>query len=174
MSKTKLRIHTWPEKILRKKARKVVKFDESIKELLEEMLALMRVAGGAGLAGNQAGLDLQLIVIEAEDRIYKLVNPCIVKSEGSLVFLEGCLSFPDLEIKVKRNKHIWVSACDAKGKKIDLEIEGVLAVVFQHEIDHVNGVVFTDRVSIWQKIKNYPRLKLIEKGTRDALREQNK
>jgi peptide deformylase len=174
MSKTKLRIHTWPDKILRKKIKAVTEFNESIVELLDEMLALMRVADGAGLAGNQVGLDLQLIVIEAEDRIFRLANPCIVKREGELVFLEGCLSFPDLELNIKRSRRIWVNAYDEKGEKVELEIEGVWAVVFQHEIDHLNGIGFIERASSWQKIKNYPRLKLIIKRTKDELRKQRK
>jgi peptide deformylase len=171
--KTKLRIHTWPESILRKKCAQVTVFDQSIIELFDEMLTIMRVSDGAGLAGNQVGLDLQLVVIELENKIYKLANPSIIRAEGSIVFREGCLSFPGLEVDVKRKRKIWVKACDERGQKLDLEIEGVLAVVFQHEIDHVNGITFIDRISMLQKIKIYPCLKRISRNTKNDLRKQN-
>jgi len=168
MSTTKLRIHTWPEKILRRKTKEVKVVDDNIRAKLNEMLALMRVLGGAGLAANQAGLDLQLIVIEAEGQVFKLANPRIVKSKGSLLFTEGCLSFPGLELQVKRNKKIWLTALDEYGKPIDFAAEGLLGVVFQHEIDHINGITFIDRISVWQRIKAKPTLRQIVKNTKQS------
>ena len=161
MNKTKLRIHIWPERILREKCRKVEKVDAKIKYLLGEMLSLMRVNGGVGLAANQAGLDLNLIVIEAENYTFKLVNPRIVRKEGSISFFEGCLSFPGLELKIKRANKVWISAQDEEGESIKIKAEGFLAVIFQHEIDHIEGVVFIDRISFWQRLKAYPRLRKI-------------
>jgi len=166
MSKTKLRIHTWPEKILKKKCKKVEKVNNRIKELLDEMLALMRVNSGVGLAGNQAGLDLNLIVIEFDGKVYKLVNPRVVKAQGQICFREGCLSFPGLEIDVKRHKKVTVKALDEQGKPLDINAEGILAVILQHEIDHIRGVVFIDRISLWQRIKALPKLRAIKKKTR--------
>ena len=161
MNKTKLRIHIWPEKILRKKCRKVEKADAKIKYLLEEMLSLMRVSGGAGLAANQAGLDLRLIIVEAENRTFKLINPRIVRKEGSISFSEGCLSFPGLELEVKRANKVWISARNEQGEPIKVKAEGLLAVIFQHEIDHINGVVFIDRISFWQRLRAYSGLRKI-------------
>jgi len=172
MGKTKLRIYTWPEGILRKKCQRVGKVDEEVRGLLDEMLSLMRISGGAGLAGNQAGLDLSLIVIEVENHIFKLVNPEIVKREGSVSFLEGCLSFPGLELEVKRGNKVWISALNEEGKPVEIEAEGFLAVIFQHEIDHIKGVAFIDRVSFWQKIKAYPKLRKIIRRTKNRLRKQ--
>ena len=166
MNKTKLRIHIWPEKILRKKCRKVEKADAKIKSLLEEMLSLMRVSGGAGLAANQAGLDLSLIVIEVEKHTFKLVNPRITRKEGSISFFEGCLSFPGLELKIERANKVWISAMNEEGESVEIKAEGFLAVVFQHEIDHIEGVVFVDRISFWQRLKAYPGLRKIIRGQR--------
>ena len=166
MEKTKLQIHTWPEKILRKKCRVVRKVDDNIRSLLDEMYALMKVSDGVGLAVNQAGLDLKLFVIEAEDKTYKLVNPKIIQRHGEITFREGCLSFPGLELDIKRANKIKVAALNEKGELIDIDATGVLAVVFQHEIDHVNGTVFIDKVSFWKRLRIIPQLKKIAKLTK--------
>lgn len=146
--------------------------DEKVRESLDEMLSMMRVSGGAGLAGNQAGLDLSLLVIEVENHIFKLVNPQIVKSEGSVSFPEGCLSFPGLELEVKRANKVWITALNEDGKPVEIEAEGFLSVIFQHEIDHIRGVVFIDRISFWQRLKTYPKLRKIIRRTKDGLRKQ--
>ncbi len=174
MNKTKLRIHTWPEDILCKRSQKVGKVDEEVRCLLDEMLSLMRVSGGTGLAGNQAGLGLSLIVIEIENHIFKLVNPEIIKSEGSVSFPEGCLSFPGLELEVKRANKVWVSALNEEGKPVEIEAERFLAVIFQHEIDHIEGITFIDRVSFWKRIKAYPKLREIIRKTKDEVRNQKR
>jgi len=167
----KLRIHTWPEKILRTNCKDVKKVDDSIRNFLDQMYQLMRVAGGIGLAANQAGLDLNLIVIEDEGRVFKLVNPKITKQKGKILFLEGCLSFPALELEVKRANKVWVTALNEKGEKLDIEAEGVLAVVLQHEIDHINGIVFIDRIPFWKRIKIRSQLKKIQKQTHERMRK---
>ncbi|MCF7907495.1 MAG: peptide deformylase [Candidatus Omnitrophica bacterium] len=174
MSKTKLRIHTWPEKILRKKCKKIKVVDDSIRSQLSEMLTLMRVTDGFGLAGNQAGLDASLIVVGIEDSVFKLVNPKIIKREGSISFPEGCLSFPGLEMEVKRDNKILISALNENGKKVEIEVEGVLSVIFQHEIDHIEGKVFIDRVSFLKRLQIAPKLAAITRRTRNVLRKQEK
>jgi len=174
MSATKLRIHTWPEEILKKKCRQVATVDETIRSYLNEMLLLMRVSSGIGLAANQAGLDLSLIVIEYQEHTFKLINPHIIKEEGFISFVEGCLSFPGLELEVKRKERIRVLAQDERGNPLDLEIKGFLAVVFQHEIDHVNGITFVDRISFWQRLKAAPKLRLIRRKTKNGLFKQEK
>ncbi|MBU2045053.1 MAG: peptide deformylase, partial [Candidatus Omnitrophica bacterium] len=127
MKTIKLRIHTWPEKILRKVCKEVKVIDQSVLCNLDEMLKLMRKTKGMGLAANQAGLSESLVVVEILDQVFKLINPRITKQEGSITFLEGCLSFPDLEMDVKRAKKILVEALDEKGRKIEFETEGPLA-----------------------------------------------
>ncbi len=174
MSETKLRIHTWPEKILRKKCQEVKVVDDSVRAKLSEILALMRVADGMGLAGNQAGLDLSLVVVEVKDQVFKLVNPQIIKQEGLISFAEGCLSFPGLELEIKRANKIWISALNEKGQAVEIEAEGLVSVIFQHEIDHIQGRLFIERVSFFKKLQIMPKLRLIARRTKDGLRKQEK
>ena len=163
MEKTKLKLHTWPEKILKKKCRKVTVIDDRIRQLLDEMRSVMVINKGVGLAANQVGVDLSLIVVDGKDRVFKLINPVIVKKEGRTIFNEGCLSFPEIELEIKRAKKVWLSALDEKGEPIELEADDTLAVIFQHEIDQINGIVFTDRVRFFQKIKLRNQLKQLVK-----------
>ena len=100
MKRIKLRIHFWGEKILRRKCRKVREVNDDIRMILDEMYSLMRVSDGIGLAANQAGIDLRLIVIQIKDDIFKLVNPKIIKREGSIKIEEGCLSFPGVTLDI--------------------------------------------------------------------------
>jgi len=171
MNQTKLRIHTWPEKILKTSSREVAEVTDDIRSKLDEMVILMGLNKGLGLAANQAGLDLRLVVIEFEDKIFKLVNPKIVKSEGSIKITEGCLSFPDIDIEIKRFNKVWVEALDETGQPLVIEADDILAVIFQHEIDHINGIPFIYRISFWQKLKIIPKLNRVKKATKDALRK---
>lgn len=164
MMKTKLKIHKWPDKILTKQSAKIERPDQDTKDILDQMYILMKASDGVGLAANQVGLAMQLIVIEAGGEIYKLINPKITKREGSITLQEGCLSFPGIELEVKRSDKVFIEALDPKGQPVSLKPEGVLAVIFQHEIDHINGVTFVDRVSFWQRLKMSSKLRKIKKG----------
>ncbi len=169
MRETKLKIHLWGESILRKKCRKVENVDDGIRSTLNEMYSLMKISDGVGLAANQAGIDLQLIVIEFKNDIFKLVNPRIIKKEGSIRFDEGCLSFPGLTLNVKRAEKVWVSALDDKGNPLDIEASGILAVILQHEIDHINGIVFIDRIPFMERLKIRGRLREIRRQAKDGV-----
>ncbi|MEI8349958.1 MAG: peptide deformylase [Candidatus Omnitrophota bacterium] len=169
MSEKKLRIHTWPDKILRKRCRRVKVVDDNVRDILDQMHALMVIHKGIGIAANQTGVDLSLLVIETPDHCLKLVNPRIIKKEGRSKILEGCLSFPELEIEVKRAKKIWLSALNEKGEPVDMEVEGVMAIIFQHEIDHLSGIVFIDRIPFWKRLKIAGKLKKIKKITKNEL-----
>lgn len=171
---TKLRIYTWPERILSKKCRRVVVIDDKIKKLFDEMRLLMIEAKGVGLAANQVGLDLSLALIEFEDKVFKIINPRVIKKEGKVKFLEGCLSLPGLEVEINRSKKVWVSYTDEKGEPVDLELDGILAIVFQHEIDHLNGILINDKISLWKKVKVSPQLRKIKKDTKNELSKQAK
>ena len=171
MKRIKLRIHFWGEKILRRKCRKVREVDDDIRMILDEMYSLMRVSDGIGLAANQAGIDLRLIVIQIKDSIFKLVNPKIIKREGSIKIEEGCLSFPGVTLDIKRAGKVWVSSLDETGSPIDIEAGGILAVALQHEIDHINGVVFIDRVSFLKRLKLKNKLREIRKMAKHAVRQ---
>ncbi|MFO8053466.1 MAG: peptide deformylase [Candidatus Omnitrophota bacterium] len=162
--KTKLKIHKWPDRILREKTKDIKEPDEVIENILDQMYVLMKASDGVGLAANQVGLAMPLIVIEAEGNIYKLINPKITKKEGSITFKEGCLSFPGIELEIKRSHKICVEALDFKGRPVSFNLQGVLAVVFQHEIDHINGITFIDRISFWKRLMITPLLNKIKNG----------
>ncbi|MCM8773586.1 MAG: peptide deformylase [Candidatus Omnitrophica bacterium] len=171
MKGTKLRIHFWGEKILRTKCRQVKEVNDEIRKLLDQMCVLMKNCDGMGLAANQAGLDISLVVVNSGKEILKLINPKILKREGSTEFEEGCLSFPGLYINIKRARKVWVSYWNEKGEPLTIEASGILAVVLQHEIDHINGVVFIDRLPLWGRIKLRKRLKEIKGKYKNGMSE---
>ena len=138
------RILTVEEPILRRRARKVTRFDASLHELLDDMLETMRDAPGIGLAANQIGVPLQVAVIELEGKITELVNPEIVKASGEILDWEGCLSLPGFVAEVKRHGKVTVKARDRRGKEFRVKGEELFARALQHEIDHLNGVLYID------------------------------
>ena len=141
-----LRIVHYGTPSLRRAAAKISKVTPDLKELAKEMDALMREANGVGLAAPQVGIEKQIAVIDVGEGPIVLVNPRIVKSEGEEVLVEGCLSLPGLFGEVKRAEKVTVAATDLSGKPIKIEAEGMLARVLQHEIDHLRGKLFIDRV----------------------------
>ena len=145
--------------VLRNKARKVSRFDDAIRALVQDMIETMRDAPGVGLAAPQIGVPLQVAVIEAEkDELHVLVNPEIVKAEGEHILDEGCLSVPGYWGKVKRSEKVTVKARDAHGKEIRISAaEGLLGQALQHEIDHLNGMVYVDRLDSLDELQRTPR-----------------
>lgn len=174
MKKTKLRIHTWPEQILKKKCRPVKVVNDEICKLLDEMQNLMIEKQGVGLAANQVGLDICLIVIQFKNWSLKLANPVIIEKEGTIKICEGCLSFPGLDLEVTRARKVSVSALDEKGQQLSLKAEGIIAVILQHEIDHINGTVFIDRIPLWKKVRSLAKLNSIKTRTKNELCKQRK
>ena len=159
------RITKYGEKILAKKTKRVV-FDEIRKDLpalLADMFETMDAVGGAGLAANQVGLDLRLAVIkihrEDEDPLsIVIINPEMVEKSGSMYEDEGCLSFPGLFAKVKRAAKVKVRALNEKGLPIEINAEGLFAKALQHEMDHLDGVTFVDRLPLLSRLKLKPTL----------------
>jgi peptide deformylase len=153
-------IVTIPEPILRKKARKVTEFGPELQTLIDDMVETMREAPGVGLAAPQVASPLRVIVIEYGDeenedappKLYTMVNPEIVRvSEETVVGTEGCLSIPGFIGDVERLEQITVKGQNRHGQPMRVKANGWLARVFQHEIDHLNGVLFTDRaLRIWK------------------------
>lgn len=137
-------ILTAEEPILRERAKKVTRFDASLHRLLEEMVETMRDAPGIGLAANQIGVPLQVAVIELEDKVTELINPQIVRSSGEVVDWEGCLSIPGFVAEVKRRAKVTVKARDRHGKEFRVKGDELFARALQHEIDHLNGVLYID------------------------------
>jgi len=153
-------IVTIPEPVLRKKARKVSDFGPELQALIDDMVETMRNAPGVGLAAPQVASPLRVIVVEFGDeeneeippKLYTMVNPEIVRvSEETVVGTEGCLSIPGFIGDVERLDQITIKGQNRFGKPMRVKANGWLARIFQHEIDHLNGVLFTDRaLRIWQ------------------------
>ena len=146
--------------VLRRKARKIVKITAEHRKLIEDMIETMRDAPGVGLAAPQVGVSERLVVIEYGDdedenvpkKLYVLVNPEIVQaSEEKVEGIEACLSVPQLVGEVDRHEKLVVKALNRHGKPVKIKVEGWMARIFQHEIDHLDGILFTDRASrIWR------------------------
>jgi peptide deformylase len=138
------KIRTDPDPILRKKAKKVQAVDILVKQLLNDMLETMYAAKGVGLAAPQVGISKRIIVCDVGEGPLKLINPKILNYEGEELAVEGCLSLPNLFGEVERFTKIWVKGLNENGKVCKFEAQGWLARVIQHEIDHLEGILFTD------------------------------
>jgi peptide deformylase len=138
------RILTADEPILREKTKRVSQFDTSLHRLLDDLLATMRDAPGIGLAANQVGVPLQVAVIEIDGTITELINPQVVRRSGSSVDWEGCLSIPGFVAEVERSEKVTVKAKDRHGKEFRVKGGELFARALQHEIDHLNGVLYID------------------------------
>ncbi len=149
-----LGIKIYPNSILRKKANKVHKIGKEVRQLASDMIETMRFAKGMGLAGPQVGISKRIIVIEAMedmDSPLVLVNPKILKRRGRSSFCEGCLSVPDATSDIIRPEFIVVEACDLNGKIVKIDTGGLLGRVIQHELDHLDGILFIDRISFLKR-----------------------
>ncbi len=131
---------------LRKKSKPVEKFDQKLNELLDDMAETMYDAKGLGLAAPQVGVLRRVVVIDVGEGLIELINPVIVKAEGQQREEEGCLSLPEQQGIVLRPARVVLSAQNREGKEIKLTGEGLLARAFCHEIDHLEGVLFTDKM----------------------------
>ena len=158
-------IVTLPDPILRRKAHPVSNFDKKLQVLIDDMVETMREAPGVGLAAPQVGIGERLIVIEyaeppeegeeekeVKPKLYVMANPEIVKaSDETVLGVEGCLSIPGLVGEVERFSTVQIKGLNRRGQPMKVKAEGWLARIFQHEIDHVNGVVFPDRATrVWK------------------------
>lgn len=139
-----LKIRIFPDSILRKKAKKLSDITDIEREELSAMAKAMYLAKGVGLAAVQVGIDKQLAVIDIGDGLIMMANPSIVKKEGSEALEEGCLSVPEVCIKVRRANSIIVNYLDEKGRTIQLRAAGLLARAIQHETDHLCGTLIID------------------------------
>jgi peptide deformylase len=135
----------YPDPILKKEAQQVTKFNERLHKLLDDMAETMYDALGVGLAAPQVAISKRVIVVDVGDGLIEMVNPEIVESSGEQIEPpEGCLSIPGLVGNVRRAQKIRVKGQDRYGNPVEMEAEGYLARAFQHEIDHLNGVLFLD------------------------------
>ena len=134
------------DEILRKHARKVEQFDKRLHTLLDDMADTMYEADGAGLAAPQVGILKRVVVVDVGEGLIELVNPEIISAEGSQLCIEGCLSVPGKRGRVERPEQVRVHAQDRHGRHIELEGEDFLANALCHEIDHLDGIVYVDKM----------------------------
>ena len=153
-----LDIKTYPDKILRQKTRPIDRVDETTKKLIDDMIETLYVKRGAGLAANQVGEVKRIAVVDAGDGVKVLINPEILSRQGSIISTEGCLSFPGIELKIKRPTEIEVAYLNQRGESKKNKASDLLARVICHELDHLDGQTMLDRVGLWQKIKTYYKL----------------
>ena len=188
----RLSILQYGDPILRAKGKPIDKIDNRIRELAQNMIETMRGANGIGLAGQQVGEPLQLTVLDisqVEDRPSTmklngaevdpeaamplvLINPLITRSEGSAIGTEGCLSFPEITGEIERAESVTVRAQTLETKAVEIEATGLLARALQHESDHLNGILFIDRVSSAAKATLSSRLKRLQKETKRGIKHR--
>ncbi|MGH7931219.1 MAG: peptide deformylase [Candidatus Binatia bacterium] len=166
-----LEIRKYPDTVLNQVASPVKNITGDTLNLIEDMLDTMYAAPGVGLAAPQVGISQRVIVLDIEHenshkQVYKLINPVITRAEGEVVWEEGCLSVIDFTAEVKRAAHVEVVAFDYDENELKIEAEGLLAVALQHEIDHLDGKLFIDRISrLKREIYSRKRRKMLRDGT---------
>ena len=170
-----MKILTYPEPVLQAKSEVVENIDEDIQKLIDRMGATMYAAPGIGLAANQVGNLKRILVydLSPQDKgrnLSVLINPEIVQSEGKIEYEEACLSVVDFSSEVTRPAYVKVRGVDRHGKPVDIEAEDLLAVCLQHEIDHLNGVLFLDHVSSLKRAMYKKKLKKMLKKGRPAIK----
>ena len=149
-----LKIRKYGEPVLKKKAEEVKEITPEIKELIFNMKETIQQVQGVGLAAPQIGVSKRVIVVQTERGAVGFINPKIIKkSREKETQEEGCLCLPGIFLKIKRFREVEVEAQNEAGESIGAKSEGLLARIFQHELDHLNGVLIIDRISFWQKLK---------------------
>jgi peptide deformylase len=144
----------YPDKLLRERARPIAVFDDALGVLLDDMLETMYENQGIGLAGNQVGELHRVVVLDVSDdrnEPLEVINPEIVAFNGTVSHSEGCLSIPDYRDTIKRHREVQVKAFNRQGEEFLITASGLLAICLQHEIDHLDGVLFIDHLSVLKK-----------------------
>lgn len=181
---TVLNVVEWPAKVLETKAEDVKEFDDELRKFVEDMHETMRSAHGIGLAANQVGDLRRVITIEIphsdnryedeeeeetekqwwHNKKFTFINPVITKKQGKISAQEGCLSFPEIFDFVDRAAEVWVEAYDENGEKFDVHATGLFSICLQHEIDHIDGIVFINRMSRLKSMRI--RKKIMRRGVK--------
>ncbi|MBM2833544.1 MAG: pdf [Candidatus Brocadiaceae bacterium] len=162
-----MNIVNYPDPVLRQKAKSLTEINKEVYLKVEEMMELMYQAQGIGLAAPQVGWSVRLFIIDAdgdshEEKVF--INPVITEEAGELNKEEGCLSFPGIMSKVVRAQRIKAQAYNLKGQKIEIEAEGLAARAWQHELDHLNGCLFIDKMSPANRLAISHQLKEFERS----------
>jgi peptide deformylase len=169
----KLKIVEYPDKRLKLKSKKVEKFDESLHKLLDAMYPIMMKTNGIGLAAIQVSHPIQALILnipqedgeQPDENLIEMINPLIIKKEGETVYQEGCLSVPSFYEDITRAESIVVNYQDRDANTKVLDANGLLSIAIQHEVDHLNGILFIDKLS-------YARRKKFEKEYKRMLKEK--
>lgn len=164
-----LRLVKFPDPVLRKKAAIVDKVTSRERSILEEMANIMYLSQGVGLAANQVGIGMQLVVIDVGEGLLKMINPAISRKQGSESQEEGCLSCPGLSVKIKRAGRITVSYLDEEGNEAEIGASGLLARAVQHELDHLSGRLIIDYLGPLKKLMAGKKLAGTKSVTRKVL-----
>jgi peptide deformylase len=170
------RIRLYGEPILRKQARPVDCVDEDTKGLAESLVATVDEAGGLGLAAPQIGVSERVIVVveidsEGDRTSHVMINPEIVSACGEETSEEGCLSIPEIYANVKRAKSVVVTGLDTEGREVTVEANGIMARAFAHEIDHLDGILFIDRIGMVKRSLLKRKLNEIKKKAKEMSRK---
>jgi peptide deformylase len=175
---SKLALVHYPNEVLRTRAEEITNLDGSLAEFMDNMAETMYASNGVGLAAPQVGVSKRIITVDvgadgeqAGPSLYLLANPVIVETHGELIYSEGCLSFPGLTVDVHRYAEVLVRAIDRAGNPIEIEASGLKAVCLQHEIDHLDGITFVDRVNALRRriaLREYGRARSAAAGKRAA------
>ncbi len=168
-------IITYPNKILRTKSKDVEKFDSELHTLLDDMYETMVEFDGVGLAAIQIAIPLNVLLIcipdenniQSHDNLLEAINPVITHKDGVIVYTEGCLSVPEFHEDIKRAQNVSVEYFDRNGQKHTMDAEDFLAVVWQHEMDHLDGHLFIEKLSVLKRKK-------FEKEWKKKLKEDKK
>ena len=137
----------YPDPVIKKKSESVEEVNEEIKQLIDDMTGTMYASRGVGLAAVQIGILKRVIVVNVGEELVALVNPEILENEGESQMEEGCLCLPGVLVDVKRSEKVKVKGLNEKGEEVVVDAEGLLARAFQHELDHLNGILIIDKVS---------------------------
>ncbi len=148
-----LKVVKYPNSVLSTRTKEVKKITDEDRKLVKDMIDTMYAENGVGLAANQVGISKRIFVasadqVKGEEMVY--FNPEIIRSEGVIKEFEGCLSVPEFYEPVKRAKRVWMRATTLEGKVVEVKGEGLVSRIFQHEIDHLNGILFIDRLGLFK------------------------
>ena len=164
-------LHLLGSPVLRQRAYEVARFDDGVKALIADLYETMHAAKGVGLAANQIGVARRAAIVVADDRELVLVNPVIVETDGEEVAEEGCLSIPDIFADVGRAERVVVETMDAAGARQRVEGIGLFARAIQHEIDHLDGILFLDRIGPIKRRRLLADYKKSRKGEKGYLKD---
>ncbi len=144
-------LHLLGSPVLRQRSSEVARVDDEVRRLVDDLFETMEAAHGVGLAANQLGVARRVAVVDADGQRFAMINPVIVEAEGRTTAEEGCLSIPEIFGDVTRPERVVLEALDRDGKPFRLEVEGLAARAIQHELDHLDGILFLDHLGLMKR-----------------------